>query len=77
LLAAHIPAHFLAMNPHHSALEDARQAGFDLDMLDSNLALPIAERWKQHDQALEFALALEAARIARDAKLQSPAPPAH
>lgn len=65
------------MDPHADALEEARRAGFDLDLLDSNLALTVAERWKIHDQALEFALALENARIVRDAKLQPPPPPAH
>lgn len=52
------------------ALEEARRAGIDLDLLDSNLALPVKERWAQHDGALELALKLEAAGKARDAKLQ-------
>jgi hypothetical protein len=52
------------------ALEDARRAGIDLDLLDSNLALPVKERWAQHDGALELALKLEAAGKARDAKLR-------
>lgn len=58
-----------------AALEEARRAGIDLDWLDSNLALSVKERWAQHDGALEFALQLEAARQAMDAKLQSIAAP--
>ena len=42
------------MEQSDQALEDAREAGIDLDLLDTNLALPIAERWRQHDAALEF-----------------------
>ncbi|MEO6567875.1 MAG: hypothetical protein ABIO94_03860 [Opitutaceae bacterium] len=64
------------MNPD-PALEEARQAGFDLDLLDSNLALPVSERWKLHDAALEFALALESARVKRDARLLQTAPASH
>lgn len=59
------------------AIEAARRAGFDIDLLESNLALTPEERWKQHDAALEFALALEAARIARDARIQTAARPNH
>jgi len=55
------------------AIEAARRAGFDIDLLDSNLALTVA----QHDNALEFALALEEARIARDAGIQTAARPTH
>jgi len=62
-----------AMSPANDAIEEARRAGFDVDLLDTNLALSPAERWRQHDTALEFVLELEHARIARDAKLQ-PAP---
>ena len=52
------------------ALEAARRAGIDLDMLDANLALSVKERWAQHDAALELALKLVEARKVRDAKLQ-------
>jgi len=58
------------MSPIEEALEDARRAGFDLDLIDTNLALTPEQRWQQHDAALELALELEAARIARDARLQ-------
>jgi hypothetical protein len=53
------------------ALEEARRAGIDLDLLDSNLALTVEQRWKQHDAALGLALKLEAAGRIRDARLQS------
>lgn len=52
------------------ALEEARRAGIDLDLLDTNLALSVKERWSQHDAALELALQLEEAGRNRDAKLQ-------
>lgn len=61
------------MNPADDALEEARRAGVDLDLLDTNLALTPEERWQQHDVALELVLELEKARIARDARLQSTA----
>lgn len=53
-----------------SAIDDARAAGIDLDMLDTNLALSVKERWLQHDQAKELALKLKAAGEARYAELQ-------
>ncbi len=43
------------------AIEEARRAGIDLDLLDTNLALSVAERWRQHDAALALALMLEKA----------------
>lgn len=52
------------------ALEEARRAGIDLDLLDTNLALSVKERWSQHDAALELALKIEQAGKNRDAKLQ-------
>jgi hypothetical protein len=55
------------------ALEEARRAGIDLDLLDTNLALTVEQRWNQHDAALKLALKLEAAGKARDARLQSTA----
>ena len=53
-------------------IEAARKAGFDLNLIDINLALSPEERWRQHDAALELVVELEKARISRDAKL-SPA----
>jgi len=58
------------------ALEEARRAGIDLDLLDTNLALSVKERWSQHDAALELALKLEQAGKNRDAKLRPTAPKA-
>lgn len=59
------------MKPANQAIEEARQAGIDLDLLDSNLALSVKERWEQHDSALDLVLKLQAARKEFDAKLQS------
>ena len=44
------------------ALDAAREAGIDLDLLDLNLSLSVAERWRQHDEALALAEQLRAAR---------------
>lgn len=55
------------------AIEDARRAGIDLDLLDSNLALTVKERWRLHDEALNLAVKLREAAERRDAKLQSTA----
>ncbi|HYD83602.1 MAG TPA: hypothetical protein VEA63_06105 [Opitutus sp.] len=51
-------------------LDTAAKAGIDLDLLDTNLALPVKERWRQHDGALAFILKLEEAKRKRDAGLQ-------
>jgi hypothetical protein len=61
------------MESYDQALEEARQAGIDLDLLDTNLALSVKERWEQHDGALELALKLQAAGKLKDARLQSSA----
>ena len=49
--------------------EHARRAGIDLDLLDTNLALPVRERWRQHDAALALILKLEKAKHEHDARL--------
>lgn len=49
------------MDNSDQALETARQAGIDLDLLDSNLALTYEERVLRHDSALELMLALREA----------------
>jgi hypothetical protein len=59
------------------AIEAARAAGFDLDLLDSNLALPPEERWRQHNLALEMALELQQARPVRDPGLRPSPSPSH
>lgn len=46
------------------ALEEARRAGIDLDLLDSNLALTYEERVLRHESALELMLALREAGTA-------------
>jgi hypothetical protein len=58
------------MDTPAQAFEEARRAGIDLDLLDSNLALSVKERWGQHEAALELALKLEQAGKDRDAKLR-------
>ena len=45
----------------HAAIAEAERAGFDLSLVDSNLALSVEERLLRHDAALEFKLALRAA----------------
>lgn len=54
----------------NAALEDARQAGIDLSLIEANLALPVKERWRQHDAALGFLLKLEEAKRKHDDRLQ-------
>lgn len=58
------------------ALESARAAGIDLELLDLNLSLSVAERWRQHDEALVLIEKLEAARKVRDDAVQ-PTPATH
>lgn len=41
------------MDQPDQALEEARRAGIDLDLLDTNLALTYEQRWLKHDEALE------------------------
>jgi hypothetical protein len=54
----------------HELLEQAREAGIDLDLIDTNLALRVEDRWRQHDGALRFILKLQEAKAAHDAGLQ-------
>lgn len=49
------------MNPHEQAIEDARIAGFDLNLIDRNLALTPEDRALRHDMALAMAQELRAA----------------
>lgn len=64
------------MNPSEDpAIEAARRAGFDMDLLDSNLALTPEERALRHDSALELMLALrEAGRKHREQSAPPAAP---
>ena len=57
--------------PTDPAIEEARRAGFDLNLIEMNLSLSPEERWRQHDMALDVILELEEARMARDARLQA------
>lgn len=43
------------------ALEEARRAGIDLDLVDSNLALTYEQRVLRHESALELVWALREA----------------
>ena len=52
------------MEQPNQALEDARRAGIDLDLMDSNLALTYEERVLRHESALELMLALREAGAA-------------
>lgn len=54
----------------NALLEEAREAGIDLDLIDTNLALRVEDRWQQHDGALRFILKLQEAKAAHDAGLQ-------
>jgi hypothetical protein len=54
----------------NALLEEARESGIDLDLIDTNLALRVEDRWQQHDGALRFILKLQEAKAAHDAGLQ-------
>ena len=58
------------MEPGLDPLEEARRAGFDLNLIELNLALSPSERCRQHDMPLEVVLELEKARAARGAGIQ-------
>ena len=58
------------MVPENELFEQAREAGIDLDLIDTNLALSVEERWRQHDGALRFILKLQEAKAAHDTGLQ-------
>ena len=49
------------MDQPDQALEEARRAGIDLDLLDSNLALTYEQRALRHESARELVLALREA----------------
>ena len=68
-----LPAMRLQEN-EDTAIAEARRAGFDMDMLDTNLSLTLEERMLQHDSALELALAMRAAGEAMYAQTASAAP---
>ena len=53
-----------------SAIDAAIQVGFDMNLIDINLSMSVDERLRQHVMSLAVILELEAARVARDARLQ-------
>ena len=55
------------------AIDEARRAGIDVDLVDTNLALSVEERWRQHDAALALALKLERAGMKLRGQLRSTA----
>lgn len=57
------------MNSTVDPIQVARDAGFDIDLIDTNLALTPEERLRHHDEAVNVMLALQEARRANDAKL--------
>lgn len=54
-------AQIVVVDPENDALETARQAGIDLSLIDSNLALSYEERVARHQDALELMLKLREA----------------
>jgi hypothetical protein len=60
------------MQPKEEAIEAAIRAGFDLSLMDANLALTHEERARQHDQALALVLEFDKIRLSREAKSQGP-----
>lgn len=54
----------LTMENPNQALEEARRAGIDLDLLDSNLALTYEQRALRHESAHELFWALREAGVA-------------
>ena len=61
--------------PTDPSIEQARLAGFDLNLIEINLSLTPEERWRQHDMALTVIQEFEQARLTRDARLQNSSTP--
>ena len=59
------------------AFAEAAEAGIDLDLIDANLRLSVAERWRQHDAALNLALKLQQAKRTLDERSDSATPTDH
>jgi hypothetical protein len=62
-----------SMNNPAQALEEARRAGIDLDLLESNLALSYEERVLRHESAQELMWALKEAGAAYEKSASSSA----
>lgn len=58
-----------------TAIAEARQAGFDLSLVEASLALTPEQRAEQHDGALVLALEFDRLRQARDADVAAHSPP--
>jgi len=56
------------------ALAEAAEAGIDLDLIDANLRLSVAERWRQHEAALNLALKLQQAKRTLDERSDGATP---
>ncbi|MFT3783570.1 MAG: hypothetical protein QM790_16270 [Nibricoccus sp.] len=65
-----------AMLAQTHAIEEAARAGFDLSLLEENLALTPEQRAYRHDQALALVLELDRIREERHANTQPSAPAA-
>jgi hypothetical protein len=63
------------MEQPNQALDEARRAGIDLDLLESNMALTYEQRALRHDSALELVFALREAGVAYE-QPASPSPKA-
>jgi hypothetical protein len=60
------------MNPNDQALEEARRAGIDLDLMESNLSLTYEQRVLRHESALELVLALREAGAVYEKSASAP-----
>jgi hypothetical protein len=56
------------MDENEKIFAEARQAGIDLDLMDTIMAQPITERWRHHNAALNLMLKLETAKKAHYAR---------
>ena len=62
-----------SMDNDQQALEEARRAGIDLALLDSNLALTCEQRVLRHESALELVRALRANGVVYEEPARAPA----
>lgn len=62
------------MKVDDKAIAEAKKAGFDLSLVDSNLRLSYEERVLRHEAARELAGALRAAGVEYEKSASAPAP---
>jgi len=74
LRAAGPSAKLRPMNESEKAIAEAENAGFDLSLVDSNLALTVEQRMLHHDSALEFVQQLRKAGAVKYASVAPSAP---